>query len=147
MTKIIAAVMLLVAAGATPGAAQPAWNTTDLGGGSAQFQLANQDGASIILVCGLQGVNAGFEFSAPVDATERATLRAVPGERQNVAVTPVNERLFQVTGGRGVDTLLRMLRTTANLRVGLSGEQAAFEVFGSDSIVSECLQRQEPLPE
>jgi hypothetical protein len=147
MRKIIAAVVALVAAGAVPAAAQPAWSTTELGGGSAQFQLANDEGASIILVCELRGVNGGFEFPAPVDATERATLRAVPGERQNVAVTPVSDRLFQLTGGRGVDTLLRLLRTTANLYVRLSGEQAAFEVFGSDSIVSECLQRQEPLPE
>ena len=145
MRKIIAAVVVIAAAGAAP-AAQPAWSTTELGGG-AQFQLANEDGASIILVCELRGVNAGFEFPAPVDATERATLRAVPGERQNVAVAPVSDRLFQLTGGRGVDTLLRLLRTTANLRVRLSGEQAAFAVFGSDSIVSECLQRQEPLPE
>ena len=147
MRNSIAVVVALVAAGAAPAAAQPAWSTTELGGGSAQFQLANEDGASIILVCELRGVNAGFEFPAPVDATERATLRAVPGERQNVAVAPVSDRLFQVTGGRGVDTLLRLLRTTANLYVRLSGEQAAFAVYGSDSIVSECLQRQEPLPE
>ena len=147
MRKTVAAVVMLVAAGAAPAAAQPAWSTTDLGGGSAQFQLANDEGASIILVCELRGVNGGFEFPAPVDATERATLRAVPGERQNVAVTPVSDRLFQLTGGRGVDTLLRLLRTTANLYVRLSGEEAAFQVFGSDSVVSECLQRQEPLPE
>ena len=147
MRKTIVAVVVLVAAGAAPAAAQPAWSTTELGGGSAQFQLANDEGASIILVCELRGVNGGFEFSAPVDATERATLRAVPGERQNVAVTPVSDRLFQLTGGRGVDTLLRLLRTTANLYVRLSGEEAAFQVFGSDSIVSECLERQEPLPE
>ncbi len=146
MLKIVAVVVALTIPAASA-AAQPAWSTTELGGGSAQFQLANEDGASIILVCELRGVNAGFEFPAPVDATERASLRAIPGERQNVAVAPVNERLFQLTGGRGVDTLLRLLRTTANLRVGLSGEQTAFEVFGSDSIVSECLQRQEPLPE
>ena len=147
MRKIIAAVVVLVAVGAVPAGAQPAWETTDLGGGSSQFQLANDDGASIILVCGLRGVNGGFEFAAPMDAAERATLRAVPGERQNVAVVPVSDRLFQLTGGRGIDTLLQMLRTTANLSVRLGGERAAFEVFGSDSIVSECLQRQEPLPE
>ena len=147
MRKTIAAVVVSVAAGTVPAAAQPAWSTTDLGGGSAQFQLANAEGASIILVCELRGVNGGFEFPAPVDATERATLRAVPGERQNVAVTPVSDRLFQLTGGRGVDTLLRLLRTTANLYVRLSGEEAAFQVFGSDSVVSECLERQEPLPE
>ena len=147
MRKTIAAVVVSVAAGTVPAAAQPAWSTTELGGGSAQFQLANDEGASIILVCELRGVNGGFEFPAPVDATERATLRAVPGERQNVAVTPVSDRLFQLTGGRGVDTLLRLLRTTANLYVRLSGEEAAFQVFGSDSVVSECLERQEPLPE
>ena len=147
MRNIVATALLLFAAGAASAAAQPAWTTTELGGGSAQFQLANEDGASLILVCELRGVNAGFEFPAPVDPTERATLRAVPGERQNVAVAPVNDRLFQLTGGRAVDTLLRLLRTTASLRVSLSGERAAFQVFGSDSIVSECLQRQEPPPE
>ena len=143
----IVATALLFAAGAAPTAAQPAWTTTELGGGSAQFQLTNEDGASLILMCELRGVNAGFGFPEPVDATERATLRAVPGERQNVAVVPVNDRLFQLTGGRGVDTFLRLLRTTASLRVSLSGERAAFQVFGSDSIVSECLQRREPPPE
>lgn len=147
MRKIIATVVVLVAVGTAPAGAQPAWETTDLGGGSAQFRLANDDGAALLLVCGLQGVNGGFEFAAPVDAAERATLRAVPGERQNVAVVPVSDRLFQLTGGRGIDTLLQMLRTTANLTVRLSGERAAFAVFGSDSIVSECLQRQEPPPE
>lgn len=147
MRKIIATVVVLVAVGAAPAGGQPAWETTDLGGGSAQFRLANDDGAALLLVCGLQGVNGGFEFAAPVDAAERATLRAVPGERQNVAVVPVSDRLFQLTGGRGIDTLLQMLRTTANLTVRLSGERAAFAVFGSDSIVSECLQRQEPPPE
>lgn len=148
MRNIVAtAALLLFAAGAAPTAAQPAWTTTELGGGSAQFQLTNEDGASLILMCELRGVNAGFGFPEPVDATERATLRAVPGERQNVAVVPVNDRLFQLTGGRGVDTFLRLLRTTASLRVSLSGERTAFQVFGSDSIVSECLQRQEPPPE
>ena len=147
MRKTLATVVVLVAVGAAPAGAQPAWETTDLGGGSAQFRLANDDGAALLLVCGLQGVNGGFEFAAPVDAAERATLRAVPGERQNVAVVPVSDRLFQLTGGRGIDTLLQMLRTTANLTVRLSGERAAFAVFGSDSIVSECLQRQEPPPE
>ena len=147
MRKIIATIVVLVAVGAAPAGAQPAWETTDLGGGSAQFRLANDDGAALLLVCGLQGVNGGFEFAAPVDAAERATLRAVPGERQNVAVVPVSDSLFQLTGGRGIDTLLQMLRTTANLTVRLSGERAAFAVFGSDSIVSECLQRQEPPPE
>ncbi len=147
MRNIVATALLLLAAGAASAAAQPAWTTTELDGGGAQFQLTNDDGASLILVCELRGVNGGFEFPAPVDATERATLRAVPGERQNVAVTPISDRLFQLTGGRGVDTFLRLLRTTANLRVSLSGERAAFQVFGSDSIVSECLQRQEPLPE
>lgn len=147
MRKIIAAVVVLVAVGVASAEAQPAWETTDLGGGTSQFRLANDDGAAILLVCGLQGVNGGFEFAAPVDAAERATLRAVPGERQNVAVVPVSDRLFQLTGGRGIDTLLQMLRTTANLTVRLGGERAAFEVFGSDSVVSECLQRQEPPPE
>ena len=147
MRNIVATALLLLATGAASAAAQPPWTTTELGAGGAQFQLTNEDGASLILVCELRGVNGGFEFPAPVDATERATLRAIPGERQNVAVTPINDRLFQLTGGRGVDTLLRLLRTTANLRVSLGRERAAFQVFGSDSIVSECLQRQEPLPE
>ena len=148
MRNSIAVVVALVAAGTAPAAAQPAWSTTELGGGSAQFQLANEDGASIILVCELRGVNAGFEFPAPVDATERATLRAVPGERQNVAVAPVSDRLFQVTRAAGGSIRsCGCCARPANLYVRLSGEQAAFAVFGSDSIVSECLQRQEPLPE
>lgn len=146
MRKMIASIVL-VAAGSASAAAQPVWSTTELTGGSFQFQHANEDGASIILVCGPQGVNAGFEFPEPVEAANRATLRAVPGERENVAVAPVNERLFQLTGGRGVDAILRMLRTTATLNIRVGGEQAAFGVFGSESVVSECLQRQEAAPE
>ncbi len=142
MLKAIAAVVALAAA-AAPAAAQAVWDARDLGGGSAEFRLGNDEGAVIILVCQLGGISAGFEFPGSLDATESASIRGVPGERQNVAVAPVNDRVLRLTGGRGLETLLRLLRNTPNLYVRAGGERASFEVFGSAPVVSECLERQD----
>ena len=100
MTRIVAAVLLAAGASAV-GATQAAWQTTDLGGGGAQYRLSNDEGASLLLRCEQGVVSAGFEFPAPVNARGRAVLRAIPGERRNVAVRPVGERLLQLTGRRG----------------------------------------------
>ena len=134
MTRIIAAALL--AAVPAVAAAQAAWQTTDLGGGEAEYRLSNGEGASLLLRCERGVVSAGFEFPGPVNATGRAFLRAIPGERRNVAVKPVGERLLQLTGGGGLDAFLRLLSlsTTANLQVRAGGEQASFTVFGSDLI-------------
>ena len=83
-----------------------------------------------------------------MNATGRAFLRAIPGERRNVAVKPVGERLLQLTSGGSLDAFLRLLSlcTTANLQVRAGGEQASFTVFRSDSIIQECRQRQARAP-
>ncbi len=142
MLKTIAAVVTLAIA-AAPAGAQAVWDARDLGGGSAEFRLGNDDGAAIILVCQLDGVSAGFEFPGVLDATESASIRGVPGERRNVAVTPVNDRVVRLTSGVGLEVLLRLLGNTANLYVRAGGERASFEVFGSAPLVSQCLERQD----
>ena len=144
MRKIIAVVAVLVAAAATP-AAQAVWDAEDLGGGSAEFRLGNYDeGAAIILVCQRVGVSAGFEFPRSVDPAESASIRGVPGgERQNVTVAPVNDRVVRLTSGRGIEVLLRLLRDTPNLSVRAGGARASFKVFGSAPVVRECLERQD----
>ena len=146
MTRIIAAALL--AAVPAVAAAEAAWQTTDLGGGEAEYRLSNGEGASLLLRCERGVVSAGFEFPGPVNATGRAFLRAIPGERRNVAVKPVGERLLQLTGGGALDAFLRLLSlsTTANLQVRAGGEQASFTVFGSDLIVRECRWRQARAP-
>ena len=148
MGKIIVAVVISAAGASAVGAAQAAWHTTDLGDGGAEYRLSNDEGASLLLRCGRGVVVAGFEFPAPVNATGRALLRAIPGEQRNVAVRAVGKRLLQLTGATSLDAFLRLLSlpTTANLRVRAGGEQATFRVFGSDSIIRECRQRQVRAP-
>ena len=142
MLKTLAAAVAL-AIPAAPAAAQAVWDPRDLGGGSAEFRLGNDEGAAIILVCQLDGVSAGFEFPGALEATRSASIRGVPGERQNVAVAAVNDRVVRLTSGRGLEVLLRLLRNTANLYVRAGGERASFEVFGSAPVVSQCLERQD----
>ena len=115
---------------------RPGWQTIDLGGGGAQYRLSNDEGASLLLRCERGVVSAGFEFPAPVNARGRAVLRAIPGEQRNLAVRPVGERLLQLTGGAALDAFLGLLSlpATASLRVRTGGEQAAFTVFGSESV-------------
>jgi len=142
MLKAMAAVVALATA-ASPAAAQAVWDAADLGGGGAEFRLGNDEGAAIILVCQLAGVSAGFEFPGALEATESASIRGVPGERQNVAVAPVNERVVRLSTGRGIELLLRLLRSTANLYVRAGGARTTFEVFGSAPLVTQCLERQD----
>ena len=142
MLKTLAAVAALATAVA-PAAAQAVWDARDIGGGGAEFRLGNGDGAAIILVCQLGGVSAGFEFPDALEAAERASIRGVPGERQNIAVAPVDDRVVRLTSGRGIEVLLRLLRSTANLYVRAGGARASFEVFGSAPLVTQCLERQD----
>ena len=142
MLKVMAAVAALATA-AAPAAAQAVWAAEELGGGSAEFRLGNGDGAAIILVCELTGVSAGFEFPESLDSAGSASIRGVPGERQNIAVAPVSDRVVRLTTGRGIEALLRLLRNTANLYVRAGGQRATFEVFGSSPLVSQCLERQD----
>ena len=142
MLKTLAAVVTL-AIPAAPAAAQAVWDARDLGGGGAEFRLGNEEGAAIILVCQLDGVSAGFEFPGALQATESASIRGIPGERQNISVAPVNDRVVRLTSGRGIEVLLRLLGYTANLHVRAAGARASFEVFGSAPLVSQCLERQD----
>ena len=142
MLKTIVAVVAL-ATGAVPAGAQAVWDARDLGGGGAEFRLGNDEGAVIILVCQLAGISAGFEFPGFLDLAESASIRAVPGERHNIAVAPVNDQVIRLSSGRGIEVLLRLLRETANLYVRAAGARASFEVFGSAPVVSECLERQD----
>ena len=137
------AVVAALATVAAPAAAQAVWDARDIGGGGAEFRLGNGDGAAIILVCQLGGVSAGFEFPDALEAAERASIRGVPGERQNIAVAPVDDRVVRLTSGRGLEVLLRLLRSTANLYVRAGGARASFEVFGSAPLVTQCLERQD----
>ena len=144
MRKVIAVVAVLVAAAATP-AAQAVWNAEELRGGGAELRLGdNDEGAAIILVCDRFGVSAGFEFPRSLDPTESASIRGFPGgERQNVTVAPVNDRVVRLTSGHGIEVVLRLLRDTPHLHVRAGGDRVSFEVFGSAPVVRECLQRQE----
>lgn len=146
MKRTIAAVTVLgalTAVGAAPAAGQAQWDARDLEGGGKEFQLRNDEGAVIILACQLNGLGAGFAFPEPIQPTQRAVVRGVPGARENVAVAPVNDRMLQIAGGRGLDFTLELLRTAARISVRAGGRNASFEVFGSNSVVSECVDQQE----
>ena len=143
MRKVIAVVAVLVAAAATP-AAQAVWNAEDLRGGGAELRLGDDEGAGIILVCDRFGVSARFEFPRSLDPAESASIRGFPGgERQNVPVAPVNDRVVRLTNGRGIEVLLRLLLHTPHLYVRAGGARVSFEVFGSAPVVRDCLKRQD----
>ena len=93
--------------------------------------------------CGLDGVYLGFEFPDVLDQPERATMRGIPGERYNVSVSQVGDRVAQVTSGRGIDDTFQLLRSVRRVEVRVPGQSALFNVSGSDSVVAECLQRQD----
>jgi len=144
MRTIITASTIFVAlttAGTTPIAGQPQWAERAIDNGVTEFRLSNDEGASVILVCSTQGLSAGFEFPTVLEATERASVRGIPGERQNIPVAPIGDRMLQIAGGRGLDFTLELLREAANLSVRAGGESASFEVFGSASIVAECVDQ------
>ena len=141
----IAVLGLLATLGAAPAAGQPRWDSMDIAGGGKQFQLSNDEGAAIVLLCLVNGQAVGFQFPEPIESTDRATVRGTPGGRENVQVAQVNDQLLQVTGARGRDFTLDLLQTASRLSVRASGQNADFEVFGSNSTVSECFEQQEDL--
>lgn len=147
MSRAIAALAVLgvlATAGAVPAAGQQdRWDVRDLEGGGKEFQLLNGEGAAIILACRLQGMGAGFEFVEPIKPTQRAMVRGIPGARENIVVEPVNPYTVQVAGGRSLDFTLAMLRSASSLYVRASGEAASFAVFGSATIVEQCVEQME----
>lgn len=139
---------VVAAIAAAPANGQPErWEARDLqvagGGGGKEFRLRNDGGSTLILQCLRQAVGAGFEFAEPIEPTQRVTVRGVPGQQRNVAVQPVGDRVLRIASGRGRDFVLRMLSGAANLSVRASGQRVWFEVFGSDTIVSECFLQQQ----
>ena len=140
----LAVLGVLATAGAVPAfGQQDRWEVRDLEGGGKEFQLLNEEGAGIILACRLQGMGAGFEFVEPIRPTQRAMVRGIPGARENIVVEPVNPYTVQVTGGRSLDFTLAMLRNASRLQVRASGEAVTFAVFGSATIVEQCLEQME----
>lgn len=144
VTAALALLGVLATAGAVPAAGQQdRWQSRDLEGGGKEFLLFNDEGAAIILACRLQGMGAGFAFADPVEPTDRAMVRGIPGARQNVVIDPVSDHTVQVAGGRGLDFTMAMLRTASSLYVRASGQASTFEVFGSATIVQQCLEQME----
>ena len=141
---VLAVLGVFATAGAVSAVAQQdRWQVRDLEGGGKEFQLLNDEGAVLILACRLQGMGAGFEFVEPIEPTQRAMVRGIPGARQNIAVQPVSPYTVQVAGGRSLDFTLAMLRSASSLYVRASGESASFAVFGSATIVEQCVEQME----
>ncbi|MYN68415.1 MAG: hypothetical protein F4X11_25920 [Acidobacteria bacterium] len=141
----IAVLGLSVAFGASPAAAQAQWASMDVQGGGKQFQLNNDDGSAIVMLCLVNGQAVAFQFPEPIESADRATVRGTPGGQENVQVTQVAEQLLQVTGARGRDFMLDLLQSATRLSVRAAGQNLAFEIFGSESTVRECIQLQEAL--
>ena len=141
----IAVLGLSVAFGASPAAAQAQWASMDVQGGGKQFQLNNDDGSAIVMLCLVNGQAVAFQFPEPIESADRATVRGTPGGQENVQVTQVAEQLLQVTGARGRDFMLDVLQSATRLSVRAAGQNLAFEIFGSESTVRECIQLQEAL--
>ncbi|MXW34228.1 MAG: hypothetical protein F4Z60_00930, partial [Chloroflexi bacterium] len=138
----IAVLGLSVAFGASPAAAQAQWASMDVQGGGKQFQLNNDDGSAIVMLCLVNGQAVAFQFPEPIESADRATVRGTPGGQENVQVTQVAEQLLQVTGARGRDFMLDLLQSATRLSVRAAGQNLAFEVFGRASPVRECFQLQ-----
>jgi hypothetical protein len=141
----VAAIGVLAMLGAAPAAGQAQWDSLDVQGGGKQFQLNNDDGSAVVLLCLVNGQAVAFQFPEPVESTDRATVRGTPGGRENVQVAQVAEQLLQVTGARGRDFTLDLLQSATRLSVRAAGQNVEFEIFGSESIVRECIQQQEAL--
>ena len=136
---------LLVAFGASPAAGQAQWASMDVQGGGRQFQLNNEDGSAIVMLCLVNGQAVAFQFPEPIESADRATIRGTPGGQENVQVTQVAAQLLQVVGARGRDFMLDLLQSATRLSVRAAGQNLAFEVFGSESTVRECIELQESL--
>ena len=140
---VVATVAAVPAAGQ-----QDRWDARDLaveGGARAkEFRLLSDSGGStLILQCLNQAVGAGFAFAESIEPTQHVTVRGIPGPQRNVAVQPIGDRALRIASGRGRDFLLRMLSGASSVSVDASGKRVWFQVFGSDTIVSQCIQQQD----
>ena len=145
----IAVLGVVATVAAVPAAGQQdQWDARDLaveGGARAkEFRLLSDSGGSmLILQCLNQAVGAGFAFAESIEPTQRVTVRGVPGPQRNIAVQPIGDRALRIASGRGRDFLLRMLGGSSSVSVHASGKRVRFQVFGSDTIVSQCIQQQD----
>lgn len=138
---------MFAAVGAGPAAGQAQWNETDVEGGK-EFRLFHETGAALVLQCLTRGVGAAVQLAVPVGSARRVTMRGVPGERRNIAVRWQSGGYFlTIASGSGRDFMFRMLRNANLLNVTVLDRELSFEVFGSDQIVSQCLQQQEGAPQ
>lgn len=137
---------VFVTVGAVPAAGQAQWNVTDVEGGK-EFRLFHESGSAILLQCLTRGTGAAIQLAAPVDA-RRISMRGVPGGQRNIAVRQQAGGYFLgIASGAGRTFMFRMLRNAASLTVGVGDQELSFDVFGSDQIVSQCLQQQEAAPQ
>ena len=147
--RMVTALVLLGALatlGAVPAAGQAQWNVTDVEGGK-EFRLFHESGAAILLQCLTRGTGAAIQLAEPVEA-RRVAMRGIPGGRRNVAVRQQAGGYFlSISSGPGRDFMFRMLRNAASLSVDVADQELSFDVFGSDQIVSQCLQQQEAAPQ
>ncbi len=145
MLKLIVTTAGFVALGASP-LAQAQWDQIALAPEGMEYRLRSDDDATIILVCQTDGILAGFEFPDSLDNPDRATVRAIPGQQKNLALTPVSDRIMRITGVTGTTVMLALLRDAPRMFVRIDGKSTFFRTQGSDHIVNGCFDRQEDLP-
>lgn len=150
MKHAVAALALfgaLVTLGSVPVAGQARWVETDVEGGK-EFRLFTGAGDAIFLQCLTRGTGAALQFAQPVNSVRGVTMRGVPGGQRNIAVRWQSGGYFlAIASGSGRDFMFRMLRNANILTVRAADRELEFNVFGSDQIVSQCLQQQEAAPE
>ena len=144
---VFALLGLLATLGAVPAAGQAAWVENDVEGGK-EFRLFTPAGDAIFLQCLTRGTGAALQFAQPVGSVRGVTMRGVPGGQRNVAVrSQAGGYFLAIASGSGRDFMFRMLRNAASLTVRVDDRELSFNVFGSDQIVSLCLQQQEAAPQ
>ena len=146
MTRSIFVTVALATAVTIPVQGQARWQETELAPGVFQSRLDNDDGTAIVLQCAVRGVSVLFEFPEPLDETDQASVRSIPGARLNIAVIPVGDRAVQIVGGAVIETL-RLLRESQRFFIRTGGQSTTFQSSGSGFIVEGCLGRQEAAPE
>ena len=150
MKRTVTALALLGAIatlGAVPAAGQAPWVETDVEGGK-EFRLFTGAGDAIFLQCLTRGTGAALQFAQPVNSVRGVTMRGVPGGQRNIAVRWQSGGYFlAIASGPGRDFMFRMLRNANILTVRAADRELSFDVFGSDQIVSQCLQQQEAAPQ
>ena len=147
-TVVVSALLgLLATLGAVPAAGQAPWVENDVEGGK-EFRLFTAAGDAIFLQCLTRGTGAALQFAQPVGSVRGVTMRGIPGGQRNIAVRWQSGGYFlAIASGPGRDFLFRLLRNSASITFRVGDRRLSFDVFGSDQIVSLCLQQQEAAPQ